>query len=163
MSHSAVLYFMCGKMGAGKSTLAKVLASDNDAVLLSEDVLLRDLYPCEITDLNSYVSFSGRVKRALGAHVCSLLRHGVSVVLDFPANTVGQRAWLRELIQSSGAAHELHFVDAPDDTCKRQLRARNLAGDGDPLQDEATFDLLSSYFVPPALEESFTVVRHARA
>jgi predicted kinase len=163
MSDSAVLYFMCGKMGAGKSTLAKSLASDNDAALLSEDSFLRDLYPNEIVDLNSYVSFSGRLKQALGAHICSLLRLGVSVVLDFPANTVGQRAWFRELIRSSGAAHELHFVDVPDDMCKRQLRARNLTGAGDPLQDEATFDLLSTYFVPPALEESFTVVHHTPA
>ena len=163
MPHPAVLYFMCGKMGAGKSALAKSLVLANDAALLSEDVLLRDLYPNEITDLNSYVSFSGRVKQALSAHICSLLRNGVSVVLDFPANTVGQRVWFRELIHSSGAAHELHFVDVPDDVCKKQLRERNLTGAGDPLQDEATFDLLSTYFVPPALEESFTVVRHARA
>ena len=163
MSDSAVLYFMCGKMGSGKSTLAKSLVSANDAVLLSEDALLRDLYPREITDLNSYVSYSGRLKQALSSHICSLLRLGISVVLDFPANTVEQRAWLRELIHSSGAAHELHFVDVPDDTCKKQLRARNLTGAGDPLQDEATFDLLSTYFVPPASEESFTVVRHARA
>ena len=43
MSHPAVLYFRCGKMGAGKSTLAESLASDNGAVLLSGDALLREL------------------------------------------------------------------------------------------------------------------------
>lgn len=163
MSHSAVLYFMCGKMGAGKSTLAKSLASANGAALLSEDALLRELYPSEIADLGAYVSYSGRIKRALSEHICSLLRHGVSVVLDFPANTVGQRVWFRELVHASGAAHELHFVDVPDETCKKQLKERNLTGAGDPLQDEATFDLLSAYFAPPTMEESFIVVRHARA
>lgn len=162
MSQPAVLYFMCGKMGAGKSTLAKSLASANDAVLLSEDALLRELYPSEIVDVDAYVSYSGRVRRALAEPVCSLLRLGISVVLDFPANTVGQRAWFRELLCSSGAAHELHFVDVPDATCKQQLRERNLTGTCDPLQDEATFDLLATYFAPPTAEESFVVVHHAR-
>ena len=163
MSHSAVLYFMCGKMGAGKSTLAKSLASDNGAVLLSEDDFLRDLYPNKIASLSSYVSFSARIKRALKEHICSLLRHGISVVLDFPANTVGQRVWFRKLIHASGVAHELHFVDVPDDICRVQLKKRNETGGGDPLQDEATFDFLLTYFTPPTVEELFTVVHHANA
>jgi predicted kinase len=158
----ATLYFMCGKMGAGKSTLAKSLAPQNGAVLLSEDDLLRHLYPSEITDLKSYVSYSGRLKSALSEHIRGVLQRGLSVVLDFPANTMGQRAWLRELIETSGAKHQLHFVDTPDETCKKQLRARNSNGGGDPLQDEASFDLLSSYFVAPTSDEGFTIVRHER-
>lgn len=162
MSRSAVLYFMCGKMAAGKSTIAKSLASANGAVLLSEDALLSELYPGEIADLGAYASLSGRVKRALKGHICALLHHGVSVVLDFPANTVGQRVWFRELIDASGAVHELHLLEVPDEICKRQLEARNESGADDSLQDEATFDLLSIYFVPPTVDESFAVVRHAR-
>jgi len=162
METPATLYFMCGKMGAGKSTLAKSLASQNKAVLLSEDDLLRHLYPSEIADLQSYVSYSGRLKNALSEHICCVVGHGLSVVLDFPANTTGQRAWLRELIETSGAAHQLHFVDTPDETCKKQLRARSSNGNGDPLQDETTFDLLSSYFVAPKPDEGFTIVHHER-
>ena len=162
METQATLYFVCGKLAAGKSTLAKSLASQKDAVLLSEDDLLRHLYPSEITDLKSYVSYSGRLKNALSEHICCVVGHGLSVVLDFPANTIGQRAWLRELIEISGAAHQLHFVDTPDETCKKQLRARHSNDSGDPLQDEATFDLLSSYFVAPKPDEGFTIVRHER-
>lgn len=163
METSATLYFMCGKMGAGKSTLAKSLASQNGAVLLSEDDLLRHLYPSEITDLKSYVSYSGRLKSALSEHVCSVIGRGLSVVLDFPANNTGQRAWFRELINASGATHQLHFVDTPDETCKKQLRVRSSNGNGDPLQDEATFDLLTSYFVTPQADEGFTIVHHEHA
>ncbi len=160
METPATLFFMCGKMGAGKSTLAKSLASQNGAALLSEDDLLRYLYPSEISDLKSYVSYSGRLKNALSEHICCMVGYGLSVVLDFPANTPVQRAWFRELIETSGAAHQLHFVDTPDGICKKQLRARSSNNNGDPLQDEATFDLLSSYFVAPKLDEGFTAVRH---
>jgi predicted kinase len=153
---------MCGKMGAGKSTFAKSLAASSGAVLLSEDDLLRDLYPGGVTDLGSYVTLSGRLKNALAGHICALLRQGISVVLDFPGNTMGQRAWLRQLIESSGANHQLHYLNVPDETCRRQLRERRATNGSDPLQDDATFDALLAHFAAPASEERFTVVLHER-
>jgi len=39
------LYFMCGKMAAGKSTLSKELARMHNAVLLNRDDWLAALYP----------------------------------------------------------------------------------------------------------------------
>ncbi|WP_145974153.1 AAA family ATPase, partial [Thalassobacter stenotrophicus] len=41
---NGTLIFFCGKMGAGKSTLAKRLAEEKGAVLISEDDLLSKLY-----------------------------------------------------------------------------------------------------------------------
>jgi len=164
MKNPATLYFMCGKMGSGKSTLANSLAADHDAVLLTEDTLLSHLFPHEVTDLTSYVSCSTRLKNALCEHISGLLRHNLSVVLDFPANTIAQRAWFRQLIDVSTAAHQLHFVDTPDEMCKAQLRCRNSNSNADLImQDEATFDLLSTYFVAPRPDEGFTVVRHERS
>lgn len=157
------LYFMCGRMASGKSTLAASLALEHDALLLSEDELLKRLFPNEIADLDSYVRCSTRLKSALEAHVCDLLARDLSVVLDFPANTLNQRAWFRKLIDTSGAPHQLHFVDATDETCKRQLRVRSSSGNADlAMQDETTFDLLSAYFVAPEPDEGFVVVRHER-
>ncbi|MFC5438383.1 AAA family ATPase [Rhodanobacter umsongensis] len=162
MTDAAILHFMCGKMGAGKSTFAMAMASSNAAVLLSEDDLLRDLYPGGVTDLGSYVTLSGRIKRALADHICALLRQGISVVLDFPANTAAQRAWFRKLIESSGVSHQLHYLDVPNDTCRHQLRERRARNGSDPLQDDATFDALLAHFAAPTPEERFTVVRHER-
>lgn len=36
------LYLMCGKMASGKSTLSKKLAEENNAILLSEDEILKN-------------------------------------------------------------------------------------------------------------------------
>lgn len=162
MTETATLHLFCGKMGAGKSTLARSLSASCGAALLSEDDLLRDLYPGEVTDLGSYVTLSGRIKHALAGHICTLLRQGTSVVLDFPANTLRQRAWFRQLIDSSGAKHQLHYLNVPDATCRRQLVQRRATNGGDPLQDEATFDLLLAHFAPPSPEEKFSVVLHER-
>ena len=119
------LLFICGKMAAGKSTLSKELAAREDAVHLPQDGLLEALYPGEFVDLAAFVKYSTRLQSVLTPHIVALLTKGVSVVLDFPANTKRQRAWFRQLIEMSGSDHELHFIVASDELCKRQLKQRS--------------------------------------
>jgi predicted kinase len=162
MSTSANLIFFCGKMAAGKSTLARDLASRENAVLLVQDDFLDTLFPGEITDIPGFVKCSSRLKNALAPHVCALLSKGISVVLDFPGNTKAQRAWFRELIERANVDHELHFVDASDDLCKSQLRGRsNGLPAGTPWTTDADFEAINAYFQPPSEDEKFNVVRHA--
>src|SRR5262249_14978384 len=93
----AKLYFMCGKMAAGKSTMAKDLAVRQNAVLVVQDEFLAALYPDEILDIPDFVRCSSRLRNAIAPHVCALLSRGISVVLDFPGNTMSQRIWFRTL------------------------------------------------------------------
>ena len=164
MSSEVKLYFMCGKMAAGKSTYAKHLARDQNAVLLVQDDLVAALFPGEIRDIPSFVKYSGRLRNALSNHICDLLSRGVSVVLDFPGNTRNQRQWFRELLERANVEHELHYIDASDDLCKRQLRQRSdaLPG-GSGWTTDAEFDAITAYFQPPADDEQFNVVRRERA
>jgi predicted kinase len=158
------LYLLCGKMAAGKSTLGRELAQKTNAVLLVEDEFLATLYPNEIVGLTDYVRCAGRVKHALEDHICSLLLKGVSVVLDFPGNTRNQRQWFRRLIERTNADHELHFVDATDEVCKRQLRqrSRDLAESAAFTSDQE-FDAITAYFQMPCADEGFNVIVHGRA
>jgi predicted kinase len=155
------LLFLCGKMAAGKSTLSRELASNENAVLLVEDEFLERLFPGQIMDLAAYVTYSSRIRDALAPHIAALLARGVSVVLDFPANTRRQRAWFRRLIEDTGAEHELHFIDASDALCLRQLKQRSEGLPADrQWTTEAEFHAVSAYFEPPAAEEGFNVIRH---
>jgi len=99
MAGSAKLIFLCGKMAAGKSTLARELAKRENAVLFVQDDFLAALFPGEITDIPTFVHRYTRLKNALTPHICLLLSQGISVVLDFAAATKAQRAWFRELIE----------------------------------------------------------------
>lgn len=161
---TATLYFFCGKMASGKSTLSRQLASRENAVLLVEDEFLERLFPGQITDLAAYVMCSSRIREALGPLIVSLLSKGVPVVLDFPGNTRRQRAWFRRLIDDAGAGHELHFLDATDALCLRQLKDRSKdLPPGTKWTGEAEFQAVTAYFEPPAADEGFHVVRHERA
>jgi shikimate kinase len=56
MRNKGTLFFFCGKMGAGKSTMARQVASKHGAVLLSEDEWLAAHYPSLIHDFNDYIN-----------------------------------------------------------------------------------------------------------
>ena len=115
----------------------------------------------ELETIDDFARLSARLRAAMAPHVVDILRQGLSVVLDFPANTVGYRNWMRSLITQAGVAHELHLLDIPDTICKQRLRQRNAEGEHPYQVSEATYDLFTSYFVPPAPDEGFNVVVHA--
>ena len=163
MSTSAKLIFLCGKMAAGKSTLARELAAREDALLLVQDDLLSALFPGEITDIPSFVDCYTRLKNTLIPRICFLLWKKISVVVDFAAATKDQRAWFRELIKRTHVEHELHFVDVPDAVCKTQLRDRSRGlPAGTRWTTDADFDAINAYFQPPSDDEEFNVIRHER-
>lgn len=164
MKQQGKLFFFCGKMAAGKSTLAREIAWREDAVLLVQDELLIKLFPGEVIDIPSFVKYSSRLRDALAAHICSLLSKGISVVLDFPGNTRTQRTWFRELFECADVDHELHYVDVTDELCKRQLRKRSKEFDeGSAFTSDAEFDAITKYFQTPSDDENFNVIHHQRA
>lgn len=157
-TNRAVLHLVCGKIAAGKSTLTAELGQMPSTIVISEDFWLSRLFSPEMKDVGDYIRCSRRLREAVGPHVQDLLRAGVSVVLDFPANTVAMRAWMRTLFEAAEADHRLHFLDVPDDVCKARLRARNAAGTHDFAASDAEFEQISSYFVPPTKTEGFNVI-----
>jgi len=162
---SGRLLFIRGKRAAGKSTLSKELAAREDAVHFAQDGLLEGLYPGEFIELAAFVKYSTRLQSVLTPHIVALLTKGISVVLDFPANTKTQRAWFRQLIEMSGSDHELHLIVASDELCKRQLKQRSEElglPPGAKWTTEADFEEVTAYFDPPAVDEGFNVIRHER-
>lgn len=156
----ATLHLLCGKIASGKSTLAKELALAPNAAILSEDRWLADLYPGDIKTVPDYIRCAANLRNAVGPHVTELLRIGVSVVLDFPANTVANRKWMMSLLNSVKSGHVLHFLDVPDDVCLLRLHARNAASAHAFIVDDSEFHLITSYFEAPQQEEGFNVIRY---
>ncbi len=162
MSKETTLHFFSGKMAAGKSTLAKSISDENNAILIIEDQWLSQLYPKEITNIPEYLKYSTRLKNLMSDHICSLLSRGISVVVDFPGNTIDQRNWFRNIFERSNVHHTLHFVDSSDAVCKLQLKGRSRDREGEAFTSEEEFDAISKYFQPPSDSEGFNIVRYER-
>ncbi|MCB1916779.1 MAG: ATP-binding protein [Rhodocyclaceae bacterium] len=152
------LIFFCGKMGAGKSTRAGAMAGELEAVLLSEDEWLSRLYPDEIRVFDDYLKYSARIRPLVESLLRAFVDAGVSVVLDFPGNTVGQRAWFRTLIRQTGAAHRLIYCEAGDELCLGRLALRRQRQpERARFDNEAVFRQVTKYFEPPGDDEGFHV------
>ncbi|WNJ81858.1 ATP-binding protein [Cedecea neteri] len=154
------LHLLCGKIAAGKSTLSAKLMEAPNTILVSEDTWLAALYGEQMQSVADYVACSGKLKKALTPHLVSLLRNGLSVVLDFPANTLANRQWMKSIVDEAGADNRLHYLDVPDDVCRERLRARNSSGTHDFAATDAQFDLITSYFVAPDEREGLTIIRY---
>jgi len=143
------LIFFCGKMGAGKSTLAKRLAEDKGAVLISEDDLLSKLYTGKIKSVKDYKLYSDKLKPVVSDTVQQILKRGVTVVLDFPANTE------RQISDGVHSEHTCYFVDRNDEVCIKQLLKR-----GNPNTDTVEmFHAITQYFTEPSNSENINTVR----
>lgn len=154
---SATLHFLCGKIASGKSTLAQQLVREQQAVLMSEDTWLAALYPGQIIQLTDYIEKSRLLKSALELHLVTLLQKGITLVLDFPANTPEQRRWLKGLAEQAGCSYCCHVLDVGDEECKRRLAARNLSGENPFTTSAEQFDLITAHFSYPSEEEGLVI------
>ncbi|MBY8954450.1 ATP-binding protein [Pseudomonas carnis] len=154
------LHLLCGKIASGKSTLAKTLATEHAAIVLSEDQWLASLYPGEIQSIADYLRCAQQVRGVLEPLVIDLLARGVNVVLDFPANTLANRQWLLGLAQAAKVPHRLHYLELDDATCRARLHARNAQGDHDFAATDAEFDLIARHFSVPREEEGLVIEVH---
>jgi len=155
---AATLHFLCGKLAAGKTTLSHQLAERHHAVLISEDLWLRRLYPVEIKTFDDYLVHSRRLREVVGPHVQQLLTCGQSVVLDFPMNVPSSRAWVRSVFEGAGAGHVLHYVKATDEVCLRQLERRNRElPEGSVDISVEQFEAITRLFREPTPDEGFTI------
>lgn len=159
MKKVGTLILFSGKMGAGKSTQSKRVSVERNAVLISEDEWLAKLYPNQIVSLDDYVHYSLLLKPLLRSHVLDILKTGTSVVMDFPANTIKQRNWFKDLIRDANAPNELIYLNVSNDICLKQIEKRRLEQPQRAIYDtEAMFNEVTQYFQAPDNKEGFNLI-----
>jgi predicted kinase len=156
----AVLHLICGRPAAGKSTLAARLAQGDLTLCISEDNWLATLYKDQMHSLQDYVLFSARLRQAMAPHIIELLQTGVSVVLDFPANTRDNRNWMRTCAKEAGAETLLHLLDVDEGTCWQRLEKRNAQGTHPFQPSREQFIQICKHYAPPPPEEGFAIRIH---
>ncbi|MCM3587841.1 ATP-binding protein [Mesobacillus maritimus] len=159
MKQLGTLYFLCGKMGAGKSTKAKQLAIDKHAVLLSEDEWLSSLYPNQIESFEDYLKFSAQLKLLVKKHVQNILSVGTNVVMDFPANTQKLRKWFLDMASEVNASHQLIFLNLTNEQCLRQIALRrNEQPERAAFDTEEVFIHVTKFFEAPGADEGLNII-----
>ena len=145
-------------MGAGKTSLSVNLAAENNAVLISEDDWLSQIYTNQISDFNDYLKCSRQIKPLVKNLVQNILCTGTNVVLDFPANTISQRDWFRSLFSEVKAPHEMIYLEASNEICLARIAKRKIEQpDRAPFDTEEVFLQVTQYFEEPKEAEKLNV------
>jgi predicted kinase len=116
---TARLFVTCGLPGAGKTTLAKQLERDHDAIRFSPDEWMTDLWDQPTRAL---------IERQMWRVAQRVLALGGNVVIDFGSWARAERDELREGARRLGVAVELHYLDVPIDELVRRVDARAREG-----------------------------------
>ena len=159
MSKKGSLIFFCGKMGAGKSTKSKLIAVERNAVLLSEDEWLSQLYPQKIYSFDDYLKYSAILKPLIKKHVQNILSTGTDVVMDFPANTINQRKWFLNLVLEVKASHQLMYLELSNENCLKQIaQRRKEQPERAKFDTKEVFLYVTSFFEAPSESEGLNII-----
>lgn len=160
--YMATLHFVCGKAGAGKTTLARELGRALPAMVFCEDEWIETL-GFEVRSLADFARASEKCCSLIAPLATELLRLGVSVVFDFAGNTTKSRQWVRNVFESAGTDHVLHVIEADDAQCLANIHKRNQEkppGIYWGYVSDETFHAVTTHFAPPCPEEGFRIVAH---
>lgn len=145
------LLIVGGLMGTGKSTLAKILADDFGAKLLTTDRVRRSLLgaspsPAGYGANNYQAELRHRVYGELFCQARELLDKGQSVILDgtFLSQELRQRA--HELGRQHGAVSLHVLCQCPRKTALSRIQERASAGGGDSEARADLYDLQAGEF-----------------
>ena len=79
--------------------------------------------------------------------------------MDFPANTIGQRNWFKQLCSEANCEHELVFLDVSDEQCWRQIEQRRVAQpERAQFDTKEVFDHVTKFFEAPTEDEGLNIV-----
>src|SRR5918998_6301135 len=125
----ATLLLMCGLPGSGKTTLAKRMERERDALRLTPDEWIARLYGPRLTP--PALDWCRDPVEAIQWEVAErALRLGLNVVLDFGFWSRAEREEFRARAAALGAGSEVHFLDVPRAELSARLAER--AGAGPP-------------------------------
>lgn len=143
---------ICGKIAAGKTTYARELCRQRNAVLLSCDEVMLTLFGPDAGE--DHDRLAAGVRRYLLQKALDILGIGTDVVLDWGFWRQEDRAEVRRFFAEAGFGCALHLVHPSEERRWAQIRGRNasvLAGETKAYYvDEGLYAKCDSRFQMPS-------------
>ena len=120
---------ICGKIGSGKTTYAKKLAKERNAVIITQDEFMLGLFGAELykKEPEQYYIYSSWVQEYVKRKAGEAAKAGATVICDNGFWPRSERDELRNLYADMGVACELHYMDTPEELRLINIQKRNEA------------------------------------
>lgn len=156
----ALLHFLCGSTGAGKTSYALRLCDEIDAIRFSVDEWMSALFWMDSPQPIDPVWSIERVERCsamIWRIAIDAARRGTPCVLEIGLTTRVARARYAALAREAGQPFRLHVLDAPVEERWRRVDARNRAPGAVAQLDfaisRAMFDFVEGMWEAPTPDE----------
>jgi len=142
----------CGKICCGKSTYAKHLKEERNAVILSIDDITLTLFPEGCGEMHD--TYARRAEDYLLSLSLQILSAGVDVILDWGLWTREQRERLRKFYTDHGVSYEIHYLKISPEEWQRRIAKRNQQNVADSyFVDEGLLRKAETLFQEPSEDE----------
>ena len=149
----AAVHLICGKICAGKSTFARTLAREKNAVILSCDEIMT-LFPQPEGD-EAYADVSAKVKMFLLRKAAEIVGTGTDVILDWGFWQKADRTETGMYFADQVISFEWYYLDISDARWRENIARRNAApGPSDYFADEGLLQKCVRRFEAPDAEEA---------
>ena len=135
------LVIVCGLPGSGKTTHARALEAEQNAIRFCPDEWMQALQ----VNLHDE-AFRDRLETLQWTVARQLLTHGVSVLIEWGTWGRGERDRLRREARALGASVELHYLSAPEEVLFERITRR--AAETPPIGREAVAHWSALFEVP---------------
>ncbi|WP_370677771.1 AAA family ATPase [Pleomorphomonas sp. PLEO] len=119
-------FLLHGFMGTGKTTLAKKLESEHDAVRFTHDEWMNELFGDDPPE-ELFQEYARRISTVMQKTWTRCLDLGVNVVLDFGLWSRAERDSIRALVARHGGEPMLCHLNCTDDVAWQRIDERNRA------------------------------------
>jgi len=162
MKSKAIVYVLCGFIGAGKTTFAKKLEERTGAVRITKDEWLIRMVGNDPT-IDGYEDYNRRMWELSRDVAFQLAAKGIDVIIDEGFWAKEHRDLMRRRAEDVGAQPVVVFLDTPIETIRERVARRTL----DPGKEsfKISSDLLDGYlkyWQPPGDDEEYILASEVK-
>ena len=119
---------ICGKVGSGKTYHAGKIMEKHKAVLLSDDEVLKELFPEKHP--NDDPSLMMKIQNYLLKKAREIVINGTDVILDWGFWKKKEREDIDSFFSEDGIDVEWHYIDVSDEKWMEHISKRNQGNEG---------------------------------
>lgn len=159
MSNKTV-YAVAGQIGSGKTSFARKLAHEKQALFFSTDQWIAHL-GVPIGSHENYAKYYTGVRDRIFEVAAQALNLGVPVVFDFGVNQPKGRQGLQKFANDACASVEIYHISVPIEICRTRVHERNKnkpKGIHSFNFSDEDFDIISKNYEPPTDDEGLKII-----